>query len=99
MNTVRPIDFSGAAIVCSHVAIDEDPILRAVRDAPVDPADSGWQFTCGRDEHTNDDEAQVWSLNHVVRNDASVREILEAPVGSRMTRREMKSNWEVEGRA
>ena len=58
-----------AAIVCREVAVDHAYILYAERSEPVEEADSGWQFLCGRT--TEDPEAaQVWALREVLAHDA-----------------------------
>jgi hypothetical protein len=78
------VDDSGAVIVCTHVAEGGFPILRAIRDEPVEPEDSGWQFTCNLD-HTRAG-AKVWSIADVLRFDESVAPLLNAPCGSAFIR-------------
>lgn len=55
---MRPEDALKAAMVCVHVARGA-PILRAIRDEPLEEADSGWQFLCNSGEDEREAEAQV----------------------------------------
>ncbi|CAG0961731.1 hypothetical protein PHYC_00762 [Phycisphaerales bacterium] len=48
-------DSNLAVVVCTHVARQRRPILCAVRDTPLDSADSGWQVHCGHGDHSSPD--------------------------------------------
>lgn len=85
-------DKQKAAIVCRHVHSDGSPILYASRAAPVEPADSGWQFLCGADEHAATD-ARVWSMREVVRFEPSLRRFMDAPVGTVLGRADASGEW------
>jgi hypothetical protein len=63
-----------AALVCDHVAIAGDPILHAARSEPIEPADSGWQFLCGRGGHVQD--AKIWILQEVLTCEPTYRSSL-----------------------
>ena len=64
-----------AAIVCRHVADGTADIRHAVRDVPIEDADSGWQFLCGANGHDIDD-AEVWSSGTVARHEPSLVKFL-----------------------
>lgn len=89
-------DDSRGAIICSHVAKENLPILRAVRDEPMDPTFSGWQFTCGLNEHENTDTGLIWLVEEVLNLDQSLRPFIEMPVGTALTRGDAESSWTVE---
>jgi hypothetical protein len=67
-----------AAIICKHVSYPERPILYAARGAPVDPADSGWQFLCNLKTRHDFPSAAVWLLEKVAALDPTIRGILDA---------------------
>lgn len=83
-----------AAIVCTHVAKGEEPIVCAVRDEPVDAADSGWQFLCAGSHVDPDKDAQVWSLSEVIAAEPSLAGLIEAPIGTRLLRQDERSPWQ-----
>ena len=80
------------AIVCTHVANHEKPILRAVRDQPIQPEDSGWQFTCRDGEHEAD-HAQLWLLSEVAAFDPSILAIADSEIGTAFEREAGGSSW------
>jgi hypothetical protein len=84
-----------AAIVCSHVATEHLPILRAVRDEPTMPADSGWQFLCGLIEHENSDSPKVWGMFEVLDYEPSLIRFANYPPGTVLTRKDTASDWEI----
>jgi len=83
-----------AAILCSHVAIGQRPILRAVRDEPTMPADSGWQFLCGSKDHEHEDAGKVWAIYEVLDYEPSLAQFIDCPPGTVLTRRDPMSAWE-----
>lgn len=89
---IDPAIANAGAIVCSHVA-NGSPILRAARDSPVDPNDSGWQFLCDSGVEEQIDGAQVWSVKEVARHDASVLPFINSPKGTTMSRSDATSEW------
>lgn len=92
MGAMAPL--RGAAIVCPHVAEGSQRILYAERSAPVDEADSGWQFICGSGTHDDERSAEVWALDEVVDLDPTVVCLLDAPIGTRFSRKSTKVPWE-----
>lgn len=84
-----------ATIVCSHIAKEAYPILRAIRTEPLEPEDSGWQFLCnsGRDEIET--EAQVWLVEEVLGIEGSLSAFLDCEVGTEITRDSLNSAWVV----
>jgi len=82
-----------AAIVCDHVASGQKPILLAVRTAPEDPDDSGWQFLCASDDHESEDQAQVWLLSEVLRKHPELTWWVSSPAGTRLGRKDERSPW------
>lgn len=87
-------DYS-AAIVCGHVATERLPILRAVRDAPIVPEDSGWQFLCGSVEDEDPGAAKIWLVCEVLDYEPSLAPFIDYPPGTELTRRNQTSGWEV----
>lgn len=87
------VDHSRAAVICSHIAAGQLPILLAVRDEPISDEDSGWQFLCNLHEDEDDDRAQVWSINEVVEYEPSLSQFVEYPVGTKLYRQNAESDW------
>ena len=87
-------DYRGcAAIICKHISDGKLPILRATRDAPLEPEDSGWQFICGIHSH-NTADAAIWSLEEVARLDSSLLTILDSEPGTTFQRRSLQEPWQ-----
>jgi hypothetical protein len=96
MNSRKQACHSGAAaVVCSHVASGL-PVLLAIRDEPVDGADSGWQFLCNSGRVELEAEAQVWSVSEVVAMDPGLSSLVDEPAGTRATRKDTQSAWIVQ---
>jgi hypothetical protein len=87
-----------AAIICSHVAIESLPILRAVRDAPTMAEDSGWQFLCDSNTEEDPDEAKVWLIYEVLNYEPSLSAFIDEPPGTVLTRKDTASSWLVSGK-
>lgn len=88
-------DSSGAAIICGHVAIDGLPILRAIRDEPAEPPDSGWQFLCDCGEDEDVDRGRVWSVNEVIKCEPTLAGLTDLPPGTELARKDRDSPWRV----
>lgn len=88
-------DDSGAAIVCVHVAEEQKPVLRAIRDEPIMAADSGWQFTCGAGGH-DEINGRVWSLAEVLSLDDTLADYVSLPPGTALVRESSRSAWRTE---
>jgi hypothetical protein len=89
-------DDNRAAIVCSHIAKDGLPILRAIRSEPLETADSGWQFLCNRGETEREEEAKVWLICKVLALEPSLSPFIDSPIDTTLVRRDTKSNWQRE---
>jgi hypothetical protein len=77
--------------VCTHIAKLGSPIQKAVRDRPIIPEDSGWQFLCdGGEEET---EAQVWALSEVIELEPTLAEFIDAPDGTVLVRDAKTNTW------
>ncbi|MGI8908475.1 MAG: immunity protein Imm33 domain-containing protein [Candidatus Sumerlaeaceae bacterium] len=87
---------SRAAILCTHVARERLPILRAIRDEPETEEDSGWQFHCGLDCHDNPDDAEVWLVFEVLNYDPSLNKIITCQHGSVATRSSEAESWSIQ---
>ena len=83
-----------AAIVCSHIATKEFPILRGIRTDPLEPEDSGWQFLCNSGKNENEDEARVWLVTEVLGLEPSLSQFINLPVGTKLSRKDKNSKWE-----
>ncbi|PSM30816.1 DUF2185 domain-containing protein [Haliangium sp. UPWRP_2] len=86
------VNDSGAAVVCIHVAKGQRPILRAERDEPVSPEDSGWQFLCGAGNH-KEEEAQVWAVSEILSKDETLADYIDLPAGTLLVRATAGSRW------
>src|SRR5689334_13560863 len=82
-----------AAIVCGHIATQSAWIHIAQRDEPQAAGDSGWQFVCGWEAPENEDDAQVWSVAEVLAYDPTLKEWINSPPGTRLTRKSSSSSW------
>jgi hypothetical protein len=87
---------SRAAIVCSHIARCNYPILRAVRTEPLEPEDSGWQFLCNSGKKENELEAQVWLVSEVLGLEPSLSQFINLPAGTKLFRSGKASIWKEE---
>lgn len=96
MSTNVKVSLSSAAIVCGHIAASDKPAVRyAQRDAPEEPADSGWQFFCGA-EVEEWEEARVWSVREVLEVAPDLVEFIDFPIGTVLTRSGPAGAWVVE---
>lgn len=95
MNSNQNKDYSGAAIVCSHVASGQFPIMIAERSESDDAVDTGWQFVCDAQTHENVEDAIVWSINEVLELEPSLEGLLDQPPGRRLIRRDRFAPWKV----
>lgn len=85
------IDISGAAIVSPLIAKKQQPITYGYRDEPIDPADSGWQFMTNEEVPAGD--IKIWSINEVVEYEPSLEKYIYLPVGTKLTRDDVGSEW------
>ena len=85
--------FGPAGIACTHTQRGE-PVLMVAYNNPVDPSDSGWSFTCGRDRH-DDDELLVVGMNWIFREDPTLRWLLHMPRGYCAWRSNPSEQWQV----
>lgn len=85
--------FETAAIVCGHVAKEGCPIHLAVRSAPEEPEDSGWQFLCnsGKDEHAED--AQIWLISEVLLKAPTLKKYVTQPHDIRLVWDDDENDW------
>ena len=86
------------AIICTHISDGKLPILRASRDEPLEPLDSGWQFTCGVSDHDAEDAA-LWLVEEVVQLDPSIRAIIDSAPGIAFERASLGAAWQSVGGA
>jgi hypothetical protein len=87
--------YKRAAIICSHVAMGKLPILRAIRDEPVEATDSGWQFLCDTEQNENESEAQIWALFEVCEHTPSLKPYLDLHPRAVIYREDEHSSWKV----
>ena len=71
--------FSGAVIVCSHVASGKYPIMFAERSEPDEPPDIGWQFICDAHPHNRAEDARVWALSEILEIEPSLQPYVDHP--------------------
>jgi hypothetical protein len=84
-----------AAIVCGHVATKGLPILCAIRTEPIREEDSGWEFLCYTGLEENENDAKVWAVDEVISLEPSLIEYIDLPVGTKLTRKNKHSKWEL----
>jgi hypothetical protein len=82
-----------AAIICSHVAGGELPLLSATRDAPSDATDSGWQFHCNVHDHLQIEDGRVWAVEEVLVHEPSLGDWIDGPPGTRIERESAEHPW------
>lgn len=83
----------GAVFVCHHVAKLNYPILRARRDEPSFPEDTGWQFLCNR--HKPETQPLIWALEEIVALDSGLDEYLDWDPGAEIFRTNETGPWEI----
>lgn len=79
-----------AAIVCSHIMEEHEPILYVSHDED----DGMWQFLCGR-QH-DESEARIVSLYSVFMQEHSIAELSEMPCGYFAERESRDSEWRIQ---
>jgi hypothetical protein len=84
-----------AIILCAHVASRELPILLAVRDDPVEEADSGWQCLCDSGRHEDPAEAKVWAVDEVLKLEPSLASYIDLQPGTRVVRSSAHAPWQL----
>jgi hypothetical protein len=92
MNTNR--NDKRAAIICHHIAKERLPILRAVRSEPLEPEDSGWQFVCASGKEENEENAEVWLIDEILKYEPTLVAFIDSPVGTKVWRSSPTSPWE-----
>lgn len=75
-------------LTCTHVMIDEMPILYASHDA-----DGIWQFLCGQEDDEND--ALVLELIQLYERDKTIAGVSHMPRGFFAIRETVKSEWQI----
>lgn len=80
-------------IICSHVAIEGHPILRALRDEPIAPEFSGWQFTCGLYDHDDASTGRVWLVDEIIELEPTLRPFIDCPPGTGLSRSSPNDAW------
>lgn len=80
--------------ICRHVSAGA-PVLRAVRDTPLDDDDSGWCCTCGQDDHETADYLLV-NLDRYVMADRSLKAVLDSAINTIAERATCEHPWVIE---
>ncbi len=91
----NPIFDSRSAILCEHTASKEFPILRAIRDEPLDDVDSGWQFLCNTEKNEDINNAQIWAVGEILEVEPSLSNLLENPPGTELIRDNRNEMWKI----
>ena len=86
---------SRSAILCEHIVKGGRPILRAIRDEPLEDADSGWQFLCNTEKFENEDNAQIWAISEVLEMEPSLSNLLGSPPGTELIRNNHNEMWKI----
>ena len=84
----------GACIATDRITVDGRKVGVMLRDAPLEPVDSGWQFLAGdEDQAYLDDPSRsgVYAVNTIANYDPDIIPFLDAPIGSRFER------WPLDG--
>ena len=81
-------------IICDHI-FDGESILKAVRDEPIDPVDSGWQFHCNKFDHSQESSAKIISVQELLEIEPSLKTFINATVGTSLEREGPLNAWKV----
>jgi hypothetical protein len=95
MTTGHPTGPWKFAFICVHAGRQGQPILHVSREAPVDPQDSGWCFSCGQAGHADEDWLLVRADRYFTA-DPSLAPLLEMPEGHCADRQQPGREWEIE---
>lgn len=93
MSELMQIHSRGAVFVCHHVAKLNYPILRAKRDDPSFPEDTGWQFLCNR--HKPETQPLIWAVEEIVACDPTLDEYLDCAPGTEIFRPDKDTPWQI----
>lgn len=80
-----------ACFVCNHVFNQERAILFVTHEAE----DGFWQFLCGHNDHSHDNDYKVISIEQATVIDESINDLYEMPLGSGATRESQSNKWEL----
>lgn len=83
-----------AAMICNHV-FDGAPILKAVKDAPLDDTDSGWQCHCNKVDHTQETSAKFISVRELLEIEPSLQLHMDSPIGTVLERDGPSNAWRI----
>ncbi len=80
-------------IIDSHIAAGE-PILRAVRDKPDEPGETGWYFLHSLEDPTSMDEnCEVRRLWEILEIEPTLAPFMDLPPGSVLVRSDGNLDW------
>jgi hypothetical protein len=72
-----------------------EPLLHAERSKPVDPVDSGWQFSSHLLGGGDPDDIQIWAVHEVLAREPSLQSFIDLPCGTILHRRSASAEWQV----
>ena len=87
------IDMMNGTIVSAEVASKMRPILMGERSAPLDVADSGWQFWGGDSDMQESDCARIWAVGEVLEYEPTLAAYIDMPTGTRLERSSQTEIW------
>lgn len=87
---IKPIaEGHGGCIATDRITVHGERVGYMVRDAPQDPADSGWSFFAGNEsqEYLDDpSNSGVYDVNTIANYDPEIVRFLDSPIGARFVR-------------
>lgn len=83
-------------VLTRNIALGIGSILYGERGDPVDPADSGWQFTEGSRDQSAFENAQIWTVREVLEVAADIAPFINMPVGTIISRSSRDEPWDIE---
>ena len=81
------------ALVCPHVQTGERAVAWAIRNEPVGPMDSGWQFLCTPGEMGDVRAFGTWTIARVVEEEPSLGPHIDSPLGTTLQKEPGLARW------
>ena len=72
----------------------DEPLLHAERSKPVDPVDSGWQFSSHLLGGGDPDDIQIWAVHEVLAREPSLLSFIDLPCGTILHRSLAGDEWQ-----
>ena len=83
--------YSGAIITAKA----NEPLLYAERSEPVDPDDSGWQFSSYPLGGGDLDDTRIWLVHEILTREPSLQRFIDLPCGTILHRSVSGNEWQI----